>query len=258
MLKHLFVVILFIAVPASQAQVRVVESSPQSNRSGVAQSQGVAQAYGVTQPTEAVNTQTNTYFELQSLKEEVSQLRGLVEEQAHELSRLKQLQMDNYLDLDKRVSALSGHPNSDAVATTDESSSTETTSVSRGGGNNLGEAELYTAAYDLLKQRQIDSAITGFQDYLTRFPNGSYAGNSYYWLGEIYLLKNELPQARDWFSKLLEKFPNDRKIPDAKFKLGKVYHQLGDTAKAKTLLSDVAAGSGDSSRLAKQYLQENF
>lgn len=251
MSKYLLAVILFIAFPASQAQVRVVESTPQRAVSGVAQ------------PIESVsvNAQTNAYFELQSLKEEVSQLRGLVEEQAHEISRLKQQQMDNYIDLDKRISALSGRSgNSGAVdASILPPSSAETAGAGVSNTNSgLGEAEVYAAAYDLLKQRQIDPAITAFKDHLSRFPNGAYAGNSYYWLGEIYLLKNELSQSRDWFGQLLDKFPRDRKIPDAKFKLGKVYHLLGDNARAQSLLNEVAGGSGDSARLAKQYLQENF
>ncbi|MGB3609145.1 MAG: YbgF trimerization domain-containing protein [Cellvibrio sp.] len=214
------------------------------------------------QPIESVNAQTNAYFELQSLKEEVSLLRGLVEEQAHEISRLKQQQMDNYIDLDKRLSALSGRG---GLAPVDSSNLSPSPVESTGGGvsprasgNALGEAEVYASAYNLLKQRQIDPAIAAFKDHLSRFPNGAYAGNSYYWLGEIYLLKNELADSREWFTQLLEKFPTDRKVPDAKFKLGKVYHMLGDNTQAKKLLQEVAGGSGDSARLAKQYLQENF
>jgi Uncharacterized protein conserved in bacteria len=250
MLRYLLAAVLFITVPASQAQVRVVESSPQRAVSGVAQ------------PIESVNAQTNAYFELQSLKEEVSLLRGLVEEQAHEISRLKQQQMDNYIDLDKRLSALSGRG---GLAPVDSSNLSPSPVESTGGGvsprasgNALGEAEVYASAYNLLKQRQIDPAIAAFKDHLSRFPNGAYAGNSYYWLGEIYLLKNELADSREWFTQLLEKFPTDRKVPDAKFKLGKVYHMLGDNTQAKKLLQEVAGGSGDSARLAKQYLQENF
>ncbi|HSX84047.1 MAG TPA: YbgF trimerization domain-containing protein [Cellvibrio sp.] len=250
MSKYLLAAVLFIAVPVSQAQVRVVESSPQRPLSGVAQ------------PIESVNAQTNAYFELQSLKEEVSLLRGLVEEQAHEISRLKQQQMDNYLDLDKRLNALSGGSN---PAPVDTHLLPPSPVESAGGGvstpnsnSAFGEAEVYAAAYNLLKQRQIDPAIAAFKDHLSRFPDGAYAGNSYYWLGEIYLLKNELSDSRDWFTQLLEKFPNDRKVPDAKFKLGKVYHLLGEDDQGKKLLEGVAAGSGDSARLAKQYLQENF
>jgi tol-pal system protein YbgF len=109
-----------------------------------------------------------------------------------------------------------------------------------------------------LRQRQYDAATTAFKDYLVRFPRGAYAGNSYYWLGEIFLLKEDFPQARDYFDKLLTEFPQDRKVSDTKFKLGKVYHLLGDNPSAQRLLNEVAGESGDAARLARQYLQENI
>lgn len=256
MYKHLLAVVLIAAVSSSQAQVRVVESSPQSVRSGV----------GSSPPANVgmqVGMQTDVLSEIQALKFEIATLRGMVEEQAHEISRLKQQQTENYLDLDTRLGALSGGAavrvptlGSPSVAPINSSvSGAPVTTPSVSGGN---DAEVYAAAYDLLRQRQYDAAVTALKDYLTRFPSGAYAGNSFYWLGEIYLLKEDLPQARDWFDKLLTNFPNDRKVADAKFKLGKVYHLLGDNQKAKTVLGEVAAGTGDAARLARQYLQDNF
>lgn len=255
MYKHLFTAVLIAAVSSSQAQVRVVESSPQSVRSGV----------GSTAPANlGVQTggmQTDVLSEIQALKFEIATLRGMVEEQAYEISRLKQQQTENYLDLDTRLGALSGG----APARVPSAGSPAVSPINSGSSGALvatppagGDAEVYAAAYDLLRQREYDAAVTALKDYLTRFPSGAYAGNSYYWLGEIYLLKEDLPQARDWFDKLLTNFPNDRKVADAKFKLGKVYHLLGDNQKAKTVLSEVASGSGDAARLARQYLQDNF
>ena len=100
--------------------------------------------------------------------------------------------------------------------------------------------------------------MLAFKEYLKKYPSGDFAGNSCYWLGEIFLLKNQLPQAREWFAKLIESFPNSNKVPDAKFKLGKVYHLMGDKIHAKALLNEAAAGSGDAARLATQYLKDNF
>jgi tol-pal system protein YbgF len=253
MYKHLLATVLIAVVSSSQAQVRVVESSPQSTRSGVGQ------------PSLNAGLQADTLSDIQALKYEVANLRGMIEEQAHEIARLKQQQTENYLDLDKRVSDLSTggisvRPPTSAPAARTLPAPTQAiapavvTPTQSGGG----DTEVYTAAYDLLRQKQFDAAIAGFNDYLARFPRGAYAGNSYYWLGEIYLLKEDFAQARDWFGKLLTEFPQDRKIPDAQFKLGKVYHLMGDNAQARTLLDQTAAGSGDAARLARQYLQDNF
>ncbi|HWV15226.1 MAG TPA: YbgF trimerization domain-containing protein [Cellvibrio sp.] len=253
MLKHLIAVALVVAVPVVEAQVRVVESTPQSVRSGVNRQQ------------ESIEQKTESYDKIQSLQQEVSELRAMLEEQGHQLSRLKQQQLDNYMDLDRRVSILttggakpsvSDAPVDAAVPATAPAIDASAT-VEEGAGG-VSEADEYKAAYDLLRQRQIDPAMTAFKAYLKKYPNGEFAGNSCYWLGEIFLLKNQLPQSREWFTKLIEGFPSSSKIPDAKFKLGKVYHLQGDKARAKSLLLEVAGGSGDSARLAKQYLNENF
>lgn len=245
MLKRAIALLCCIAVPTVDAQVRVVDSSPQSVRSGVNRQQ------------ESIEQKTESYNQIQSLLQEVSELRALVEEQGHEISRLKQLQLDNYVDLDRRVSFLTGNAAKakDLDAGADSTSSTE---IAAPAANSMSEADEYKAAYDLLRQRQVDQSLVAFKDYLKKYPSGEFAANSCYWLGEIFLLKNQLPQARDWFAKLLQDFPESNKVPDAKFKLGKVYHLLGDKKRAKPLLDDAAAGLGDSARLAKQYLKDNF
>ena len=250
MLKRLLTVALYLAVPVVEAQVRVVDSSPQSVRSGVNRQQ------------ESIEQKTEVYNQIQSLQQEVSELRALIEEQGHEMSKLKQLQLDNYMDLDRRVALLSGGGKSKAYESSEnttenapESAPIPATEVADTG---LNEADEYKAAYDLLRQRQVDASLLAFKSYLKKYPTGEFAGNSCYWLGEIYLLKNQLPQAKEWFAKLIEGFPASNKVPDAKFKLGKVYHLMGDKTHAKVLLNDAANGSGDSARLAKQYLKDNF
>ncbi len=253
MLKHFPAVALSLVVglivPVVSAQVRVVDSSPQSVRSGVNRQQ------------ESIEQKTEAYNQVQSLQQEVSELRSLVEEQGHELSRLKQQQLDNYVDLDRRVAILSTATKTSATeAVSDSTSSVSSLNSDASVSNNsdLSEAEEYKAAYDLLRQRQVDASLIAFKQYLKKYPSGDFAGNSYYWLGEIFLLKNQLPQARESFAKLIEGFPNSNKVPDAKFKLGKVYHLMGDKIHAKAMLNEAAAGSGDSSRLATQYLKDNF
>ncbi|MDO3382122.1 YbgF trimerization domain-containing protein [Gilvimarinus algae] len=248
-----------------QAQVQVIDSSPQAARPSANAGQ-----------SPNANQQAELFYQLQTLQQEVMNLRGMVEEQAFEIKRLKQQRLDDYLDLDRRVSALTtGGSFSSAPAYslppagTEPDLSAQSTPVTAPSATDTApqvplaadgrsEADVYGAAYDLLKQRQVDASIAAFKDHLARFPRGEYAGNSYYWLGEIYLLKNDLPAAQQWFGDLLAEFPDNRKVPDAQFKLGKVYHLQGNDARAKELLSIVASSNADASRLADQYLKENF
>ncbi|WP_049722077.1 YbgF trimerization domain-containing protein [Gilvimarinus polysaccharolyticus] len=265
---------LVVVVSTAQAQVQVTDSRPQS-AAGSSVDVSVPGARQSTPTPSDNNPQAELYYQLQALQQEVMSLRGLVEEQTFELKKLKQQRMDDYLDLDRRVSALTTGASggtSTAPRMTYEPSADNTLAprVDVAAGTegeilakpvtsaNASESEVYGAAYDLLRQREVDASIAAFKDHLARYPNGEYTGNSYYWLGEIYLLKNDLPSAQQWFGDLLRVFPSSRKVPDAQFKLGKVYHLQGQEERAKELLSIVAASNSDASRLAEQYLKENF
>ncbi len=256
-MKHLYftAAVLTAAVSyAAVADVRVVDSQSQS-----------------TTAVEATNAQAEIFYQFQTLQQEVMMLRGLVEEQAFEIKRLKQQRLDDYLDLDRRISAMTGSvkaPNTNSapssvsvpvsssapvVSTVMPSPQLRSAPVS-----STDETALYTAAYDLLKQRKINESITGFNTHLAGFPQGEHASNSYYWLGEIFLLKKDLSAAEKWFSDLLRQFPGSRKVADAQFKLGKVYHLQGKPNRALELLNIVVASNSDASRLAKKYIGDNF
>jgi tol-pal system protein YbgF len=247
MLKNLLVVLLCMAAPVLEAQVRVVESSPQGVRSGVAQ------------PSLPVSAQSDVYSQIRSLQDEVTTLRGLIEEQAYELKQLKQLQLDNYIDLDRRLSGAAK-----ATTTKSESISPSATvavpdlSSAPVLADGVSESDAYKAAYDLLNQKNFDGAVDAFKAYLVRFPNGEFASNSHYWLGKVAMLKKDYPAAKQWFSELIDRFPNASKVSATKLDLGKVYYILGDKVKAKVMLTEVAAGNDDVARLADKFLSENF
>ncbi len=251
-LPYILVTFIFF-VSSAIAEVRVIDSQPQS----------AARSGGSSLPG---NQQAELFYQFQTLQQEVMMLRGLVEEQAFEIKRIKQQRLDDYLDLDRRVSAFAGgnvKPIPPASTTPVLSSNQPSIKsyqplITNQANNPADESALYSTAYELLKQRQIDASIKGFKDHLAQFPNGGFTGNSYYWLGEIYLLKNDLPEAEHWFGDLLRQYPESRKVPDAQFKLGKVYHLQGQSDRALELLNIVVASNSDVSRLAKQYIADNF
>lgn len=247
MLKNLIAVALIVSAPVLQAQVRVVESSPQGFGSGVAQHNLPAAV------------ESDVYSQIQALQEEVTALRGLVEEQAHELKQIKQLQLDNYMDLDRRLSG-----NSNPVVSQSSVEDTKTSIVDNAPSSlsaladTASENDVYKAAYDLLNQKDFEGASSAFKEHLTRFPSGDFASNSHYWLGKIAMLKKNYPEAKSWFTDLIANFPSAAKVPDAQLDLGKVYFLMGDKVKAKSLLSQLASGNTDAARLAKKFIADNF
>lgn len=205
------------------------------------------------------------FYKVQQMQQELLELRGVVEEQAYQLKKLKQQRLDDYIDLDRRISQFSKSQASSNAA----SETTPRTSASPGAPKTIvskkpsssaaGELKSYRSAIDLvLKQKNYDAGIEHLKGHLEQYPEGRYAPNAKYWLGEIFLLKSDLSSSRDWFQKLLTDSPRHLKAFDAKFKLGKVYDLMGNKPKAKALLEEVAGSDSNAAKPAKDYLAKHF
>jgi len=252
----------------ASAQVAVVESS---NRLLPAVSTPVVRSVTPAENSVAAaqSIPNDFFYQLQMLQQEVQLLRGLVEEQQYELKRLKQQRLDDYLGLDRRLAALAGSVRPVVAAPSvvggvvgQAPSDTPVQAVvatPAAGGSATGELQRYRTAIDLaLSKKDYVNAIVAFNQYLSDFPEGRYAANSQYWLGEIYLMQGELEQARQRFALLLQEHPDSNKSADATYKLGVVYHRLGDAAKSQQFLMQVAGGTGNAARLAADYLAKHW
>ncbi len=224
----------------------------------------------------AQSSSSNFAYQLQQLQQEVLELRGLVEEQAFQLKRLKQQRLDDYLDLDKRLAELtransqqstigqSGSSQS-SIGQSDPSQvsvlSSNLPSVSNPipSVNTEEEKKLYRKAIDqLLSQQDYQGAQGSFSQYLNSYPNGTYVPNVYYWQGQIYLTESNKSAAEKSFATLIDKYDGHQKVPDAKYKLATIYFDQGKKSQAKTLLEEVASSDTDASRLAKSFLANQF
>ncbi|MCK7596028.1 tetratricopeptide repeat protein [Microbulbifer sp. CAU 1566] len=214
------------------------------------------------------NPQAEAYYQMQVLQQEVQELRGAVEELKHEVKRLRQQRTEDYMDLDRRIARISGEAPSSGAPDGEASNGANGSAsdpVANTGGTAPGgqkstqdEQNRYSDSIGLARKGDYSAASKGLKSLLDDFPNGQYAPNANYWLGEIALVQGQVEEARTWFVALLDGYPNSSKVWDGRYKLGTVYHQLGDNAKAKELLEQVAASDARASRLAKEYLKENL
>jgi tol-pal system protein YbgF len=213
----------------------------------------------------------NLFYQIQLLQQEVMQLNGKVEEQAHELRKLKEQSLERYVDLDRRLSDAAGGVSSTSTNTgsTGGSSSTVATAPVAADGQSRtaeqpGEGDAYRAAYALVRGQKFDQAVQGFEQFLQDYPGGKYAPNAHYWLGELYLVIEppNLESSRQSFTLLLSQYPNNNKAPDALYKLGKVQFMKGNREKAREYLDRVINeyGSTNSSavKLARDFIAENY
>jgi tol-pal system protein YbgF len=82
------------------------------------------------------------------------------------------------------------------------------------------ERGAYQAASDTLKSGQYAESARQFQAFLARYPDGSYAPNALYWLGESYYVTQNYELAQQQFQALLQRYPTHDKASAALLKLG--------------------------------------
>lgn len=121
----------------------------------------------------------------------------------------------------------------------------------------LQPEDLYQAAYIDFSKGSYALALTGFRDFLRRFPDHKLADNAQYWIGESHLslahnyanagqadkATQELEEAVREFKKVITNYPRGDKVPTALYKEALALLELKQPSVAQARL---------------QYLIENF
>ena len=198
------------------------------------------------------------FYQMQVLQQEVQVLRGQLEEQQYLIENLRRDQKEQYVDLDGRVAALASNRPAPPPGSSGQGSTSAGEATSQAAERTwTTEREAYTAAIELMRAKDFESSIDGFEGLIVNFPNGKYTPNAFYWLGELYLAQTEAEKARQNFVQVVRLYPDHQKVPGALYKLGVLYHGLGDDEQAKTYLNKVQAEFPQSSaaKLASKYAQ---
>ena len=173
------------------------------------------------------------YQKIGALEQEIATLRNLIEENTFLIERYQELQQQRYLDLDKRLhSILSG-----------ELEELNEGSLNLNDLNSTEEIDLYKEALELFEVSRYAEALEVFHDLIISFPEGTYSADAYFWSGELYLVQEQLEDAREHYLVVAEKFKDHDRVADCLYKLGVI---------EKLLLNDEAANSYFS-RLISEY-----
>jgi len=212
----------------------------------------------------AGNSQANAelFYMIQQLQGEIRRLQGRVEEQRNLIDRLTKQSRDRYIDLDQRILKLS-----EKVAEAPASSPETGASEERAGDSGVKtriyrqpsseERAAYQEIQNLIHQeKNYDQAINGLYDFIDEYEEGDLTVNAYYWLGEVYLVENQLEQARQAFTIVATRYGDHRKAPDAVYKLGVTQDRLGNKDEARSRMENVIRDYPNTSaaKLAKKYL----
>ncbi|RDI41817.1 tol-pal system protein YbgF [Aquicella lusitana] len=237
----------------------------------------------------------NAGSRVESLQAEVQSLRGQVEQLTHQLQQLQSQQKSMFSDLDKRLAQQNviasktivapAAPDTKTSNANDEDSAPapvtvkqsrkslsvtpskasavppETTAAKSTAGeqpNVAEEQQIYQTAYNLIKAKKYNDAISTLQKMLQKYPSGQFASNAHYWLGELYGLMSKNDQALSEFSLVVKTYPDSPRVSDAQLKVGLIYASQSKWSEAKSAFKKVInryPGTA-SSRLASEQLKQ--
>lgn len=225
------------AVPPQQTVQQTVQS-PQDIETRVGKLEAVLQ-------NEAV---LNLLKEVQTLKAEISRLRGVTDMQTHTLESLSKRQSDLYLDLDKRLEELNKQAKSvqpapqpvAAVAVSAPAPAAQAPAASPAPKEDpLAESKAYETALNLFRAGEYEKAIAGFGDFLKTYPDSTLAANAQYWTGYSYYARKDYKNALSHQLKLVSAYPQSAKVPDALLNIASNQVELNDLSSAKKNLKEI-------------------
>lgn len=207
---------------------------------------------------QAANNQGNVDLlnQVTQLKSEVQSQRAQIEELQHQLEQLKSTGRSQYLDLDGRLNRLEGGaPVQPADSATTPQASTAIPTVAAPPASadtapavygdpgalarTADERSAYDAAFASLKAGHYADSAKLFQAFLQDYPNGTYAPNAYYWLGESYYVTQNYALAQQQFQALYDRYPTHDKAPGALLKIGLSQYGQKQLDAAQRTLSEV-------------------
>lgn len=211
--------------------------------------------------------------QMQAMQEELLHLRGLLEEQQQQVQALKTQRLEDYKNIDKRLSELqqgSTSVNNNSAEFTaapivpmpTSTNNTASAVVDKSVSNDQQDLLAYQKAYDLIKLRQFDKAKEAFLAFNQKYPQSQFVANSHYWLGELYIIDGNFVKAKASFQTIIKQYPTHTKYPEALYKIATVNYELGDRTTAKLQLDQLLSQFGNQSinavKKARDFLHANY
>ena len=198
-----------------------------ANSSGGTRPSSAAQNLSVEESADALRLAQESRLELQTQSARLKELEGQVRDLTEILSwTAAQIQAQG-LQIDSLTQGTNpGRP----AGTASGSSSTPASPAPQRISSD--EASQYRSALDQYFGRNYAVAQKAFTDLQTQYPQGAYADNAEYWIGESRFAQSDFTGALTSFRKVLT-YTGTEKADDAQLKIGYCYLRMNDKKKAE-------------------------
>jgi tol-pal system protein YbgF len=181
----------------------------------------------VTELTKRVDTtgknQLDFANQFETLKGDISRLRGQIEVLTYELEAAQKRQKDFYVDLDNRMRKL-------------EPGSGEAKPAESKAADPAAETRDYEAALTAFRSAKYKDAFNGFAGFIKAYPKSSFLASAHYWAASsLYQLK-DYARAAEIFGTVANTWPDDPKAPDALLNQANAFAAGGDAKNSRKAL----------------------
>ena len=175
--------------------------------------------------------------QIETLKQEVANLKGDLEVAQHNLDATQTRQKDLYTDTDTRLRRIEGGAASPSNGSSNAApANTPTQPVAE-----EKDAKAFADANALSQSAKHKEAFAAFDAFLKEYPNSKLVADALYGMGYSQFALNNYKSSIATQQKVIDLHPDSSKVPDAMFNMANGQIQLGQVSSAKKTLRDLVA-----------------
>jgi len=120
------------------------------------------------------------------------------------------------------------------------------------------EKRLYEVNLGLFKNEEYEEAISGFKNFLDKYPDSTFADNAQFWIAECYMGMGQYEQAILAYQNVIKKYPKGNKVPNALLRQARAFYEIKDKTSSRLLLKKIITQYPKSSEagIAKKRLEQ--
>ena len=158
------------------------------------------------------------FLKIQELENEIAELRNKIESQNYLIEKLINESLNNTLE--------------NEIKSNDELTLSQDIKLI-GVEDSKSKEQVFNSAISALEQQKYDMSFELFSYFVESFTDEEKNPLSYFWLGEISLINNDLDKSKFYFLELISSYPNHYRVPLAHKKIGDIYLKSNDVQRAK-------------------------
>jgi tol-pal system protein YbgF len=120
------------------------------------------------------------------------------------------------------------------------------------------DKQVYELTLATYREEEYEEALAGFRGFLEKYPTSDLADNAQFWIGECYMALKQYEQAILAYQEVIKKYPKGNKVPNAMLRQALAFYEIKDKISSRLLLKKIIREHPDSSeaKIAKARLEK--